>query len=88
MSETQPRAKSVSVSLPTDVIEQIKDKVGRQEFSSYVRRAVEHQLHMEGLDELTADFERRNGRIPDDQVRNYEQEMFGATDGEAGGAAA
>ncbi|OIV38724.1 hypothetical protein BIV57_04370 [Mangrovactinospora gilvigrisea] len=72
------RARTVGVSLPETVIEQIKGRIGgKRDFSRYVREAVEHRIRMENLEAYLADHERTHGPIPEEAVRAAEREMFG-----------
>ncbi|OIV36498.1 hypothetical protein BIV57_15980 [Mangrovactinospora gilvigrisea] len=87
MSEAPDAARGVSVSLPENLISTVRERAGgKREFSRYVREAVEHRVHMEDLDQLIADHEARHGRIPEEEIRAAEAELFGEAHGDTAAA--
>jgi Arc/MetJ-type ribon-helix-helix transcriptional regulator len=58
------RAEKVSVSLPGDLSEEVRRRVGRRGFSRFVAAAVRRQIERDDLDALLAEMEAVNGPVP------------------------
>ena len=71
-------AVKVSVSLPQDLVEEVRSRVGPREFSAYVAEAVAHKLRMQMLGEIVDDHVARNGPIPEDVKQRVEEEWRAA----------
>jgi hypothetical protein len=57
------KVQKVSVSLPSELTEAIRARVGAGGFSRYVAEAVQERIRLELLDELLAEFEAEYGPI-------------------------
>lgn len=71
------------MSLPEGTAEAIRRRVGKREFSAFIAAAVERELRGQIMDEYLADYERRNGPIPDRDQQNARQvfdEVFAEED--------
>ena len=71
-------AVKVSVSLPQNLVEEVRSRVGPREFSAYVAEAVAHKLRMQMLGEIVDDHVARNGPIPEDAKRKVAEEWLAA----------
>ncbi|WP_372409115.1 hypothetical protein [Streptomyces luteireticuli] len=72
-------ATRVSLSLPEGTAEAIRARVGKGEFSSFIAAAVERELRGRILDEYLADYEERNGPLPEpaqERARQVFDEVF------------
>jgi hypothetical protein len=58
------RAEKVSVSLPGDLSEEVRRRVGQRGFSRFVTAAVRRQIERDDLDALLAEMEAVNGPVP------------------------
>lgn len=58
------RAEKVSVSLPADLSEEVRRRVGQRGFSRFVAAAVRRQIERDDLDALLAEMEAVNGPVP------------------------
>ncbi|MEV5599252.1 hypothetical protein [Streptomyces sp. NPDC052496] len=79
-----PRAgttENLSVSMPTDLVSELRSRAGRRGVSSYITEAVRHQLAMDGLAEIVADHEAEHGALTEQEIEAAHQELFG--DGDA-----
>ncbi|GGN85567.1 hypothetical protein [Nocardia rhizosphaerihabitans] len=78
MAPARPGATTnVSVSLPSDLLSAVRDRAGKRGLSAYVAEAVRHQLEMDGLAEIVADFESSREPLTDAEVEAAAEEMFG-----------
>lgn len=68
----ETRTEKVSVSLPTDLTSDVRQRVGSRGFSGYVTRAVRRQVERDNLDALLAEMEATNGPVPDDVIAAVE----------------
>jgi hypothetical protein len=75
------KVRKVSVSMPEELAEAVRSRTGAGGFSRYVADAVQEQVRLDLLDELSAELEAKFGPIPDEirrQTRktwpNYPQE--------------
>ena len=57
------RAEKVSLTLDEELVTEARDVVGARGLSSYVNRALRHQLQHDRLAGLLADFEREKGPV-------------------------
>ncbi|MFE0461980.1 hypothetical protein ACFW1A_22300 [Kitasatospora sp. NPDC058965] len=73
-------AVKVSVSMPDDLVDDIRARVGKREFSRFVAEAAAHQIAMIKLGEIVEAHEAEHGQIPDELMREAEDrwhEAFG-----------
>ncbi|MFJ6689673.1 hypothetical protein [Streptomyces sp. NPDC091294] len=89
---TQNRAgvtENISVSMPAELVSELRSRTGRRGLSSYITEAVRHQLAMDGLAEIVADHEEEHGALTEQEVEAARRELFGEenTDGVERGAA-
>lgn len=71
-------AVKVSVSLPQDVVQEVRSRVGPREFSSYVAEAVEQRLRLQMLGEIVDDYVTKHGPISGDVAREVDAEWRAA----------
>lgn len=57
-----------SVSLPEEVAEAVRARVGPVGLSAFVAEAIEHRIAMDRLGEIVADFEADNGPLAGQEV--------------------
>ncbi|MDR0482970.1 MAG: CopG family transcriptional regulator [Cellulomonadaceae bacterium] len=57
-----------SVSMPQDLIAEVRARVGSREFSPYVARAVQHQLRRDALDDILTGMEAKYGPVNEASV--------------------
>ena len=72
----------VSVTLPSPLVERIKQKVGSRGVSRYVAHALEQEERREALRGWLADQDRQHGAVPDDLMKEVRQQWL-AGDSEA-----
>ena len=70
----QGRVRKVSVSIPEDLTDAVRDRVGRGAFSQYVTAAVARQLEVDMLAELAAVLEAEFGPVPEDMLEEARRE--------------
>lgn len=58
----------LSITLPRELAEKLRERTGRGELSAYIAAAVEHRVAMDGLDELIAAFEAKHGPITEEEI--------------------
>ncbi|MGP3971496.1 hypothetical protein [Streptomyces sp. 6N223] len=63
--------------MPSDLVGILRARAGKRGVSAYVTEAVRHQLAMEGLAEIVADFEAQHGALTEDEIRAARRELFG-----------
>jgi Arc/MetJ-type ribon-helix-helix transcriptional regulator len=75
------RVQKVSVSMPEDLVEAVRERTGAGGFSRYVTEAVEEKLRLDRLDDLSAYLEAKYGPVPEELIQevlrewpNYEEE--------------
>jgi hypothetical protein len=66
----------VSISMPIETIERLKERAGPRGVSAYVTEAVQSQLQLDGLDDLIAWMEEKNGPVDVALVREIEDRYF------------
>lgn len=74
----QSHAVKVSVSLPEDVVREVRARVGPRAFSSYVAEAVEQRLRLQMLGEIVDDYVAKHGPISDKIAREVDAEWRAA----------
>jgi Arc/MetJ-type ribon-helix-helix transcriptional regulator len=72
------RALKVSVSLPEDVVAEVRARVGPREFSSFVAQAVEQRLRLQMLGEIVDDYVARHGPISEEVAQEVDAEWRAA----------
>jgi Arc/MetJ-type ribon-helix-helix transcriptional regulator len=60
------KVKKVSVSMPEELADAVRARTGAGGFSRYVTEAVQEQVRLDLLDELSAELEAEFGPIPDE----------------------
>ncbi|MEU5160584.1 hypothetical protein AB0G74_13380 [Streptomyces sp. NPDC020875] len=79
---------NISVSMPSDIVEELRARAGRRGVSGYITEAVRHQLAMDGLAEIVASHEERHGALSDQEVEAAHRALFGEPEeGDAGNTA-
>lgn len=73
----------VSLSLPEGTAQAIRGRAGKREFSAFITAAVERELRGQTLDEYLADYERREGPVPDADRESARRAFDEALGGEA-----
>jgi Arc/MetJ-type ribon-helix-helix transcriptional regulator len=68
------RVRKVSVSIPEDLTDAVRRRVGRGAFSQYVTAAVARQLEVDLLAELAAVLEAEHGPAPEDLLKEAMRE--------------
>jgi hypothetical protein len=71
-------AVKVSVSLPQDVVQEVRARVGPREFSRYVAEAVEQRLRLQMLGEIVDDYVAKHGPISDEISQEVDAEWRAA----------
>jgi uncharacterized protein YgbK (DUF1537 family) len=74
----QGHAVKVSVSLPEDVVREVRARVGPRAFSSYVAEAVEQRLRLQMLGEIVDDYVVKHGPISEEVAREVDAEWRAA----------
>ncbi len=64
---------NISVSMPTELVSELRSRTGRCGLFSYMTEAVRHQLAMDGLAEIVACHEEEHGALTEATRR----ELFG-----------
>lgn len=64
---TQPVEKH-SVTMPAEIWQGVRSRVGARGFSGYVAAAVARQLERDALDDLLAQMEAEHGPVDEDEV--------------------
>ncbi|MFD3719950.1 hypothetical protein [Streptomyces sp. NPDC058674] len=87
-----PRAgttENISVSMPAELISELRSRTGRRGLSGYITEAVRHQLAMDGLAEIVASHEEEHGALTEQEIETARRELFGeghSVDAERGAA--
>lgn len=74
---------NISVSMPAELVSELRSRTGRRGLSGYITEAVRHQLAMDGLAEIVASHEEEHGTLTEQEVEAARRELFG--DENAGG---
>jgi hypothetical protein len=82
-----PGSKKYSVSLPEDLAETVRARVGPGGFSAFVAEALEHRIAMDRLGEIVVDFETENDPLTNEEIEAARSVLRRDRPG-AGGAAA
>lgn len=80
---------NISVSMPAELVSELRSRTGRRGLSSYITEAVRHQLAMDGLAEIVASHEKEHGALTEQEIEAARRELFGdvkAEDVERGAA--
>ena len=64
-----------SVSMPSSVAADVKERVGSREFSAYVTEAVRRKLQQDALDDLIARMEARNGPVSEEDIAQISRRL-------------
>lgn len=67
----------VSVSLPSPLVERIKQRVGSRGVSGYVAQALEHEERRQALREWLTDQDRSHGPVPEDMMEEVRRQWLG-----------
>lgn len=68
---------NISVSMPAELISELRSRTGRRGLSSYITEAVRHQLAMDGLAEIVASHEEEHGALTEQEIETARRELFG-----------
>lgn len=68
---------NISVSMPTELVSELRSRTGRRGLSSYITEAVRHQLAMDGLAEIVASHEEEHGALTEQEIEAARRELFG-----------
>ncbi|WP_406202577.1 hypothetical protein OH807_24560 [Kitasatospora sp. NBC_01560] len=68
---------NISVSMPTELVSELRSRTGRRGLSSYITEAVKHQLAMDGLAEIVAAHEEEHGALTEQEIEAARHELFG-----------
>ncbi len=71
-------AVKVSVSLPQDLVDEVRARVGPREFSAYVAEAVEQRLRLQMLGEIVDDYVAKHGPISAEVAQEVDAEWRAA----------
>ncbi|WP_280460555.1 hypothetical protein [Nocardia carnea] len=89
MSTTRAGSTSnVSVSMPTDLLTAVRERAGQRNVSAYIAEAVRHQLEMDGLAEIVAEYESTHEQLTEAEIEAAARDMFGAAGATTGRGAA
>ncbi|MEU0985413.1 hypothetical protein [Streptomyces sp. NPDC005953] len=77
---------NISVSMPAELVSELRSRTGRRGLSSYITEAVRHQLTMDGLAEIVAAHEEEHGGLTEQEVEAARRELFGDENAERGAA--
>jgi post-segregation antitoxin (ccd killing protein) len=67
----------VSISLPSGLVDRLKEKVGSRGLSAYVARTLEAEERREALRDWLAGQETKHGPIPDDLLEEVRRQWRG-----------
>lgn len=74
------RVRKVSVSMPEDLTETVRERVGAGGFSRYVTEATEERLRLEMLDEYLDELDEKYGPVPQELLDWAERQWPGHED--------
>ncbi|MFC8264516.1 hypothetical protein ACFUIZ_02130 [Streptomyces cinereoruber] len=77
---------NISVSMPSELVSELRSRTGRRGLSSYITEAVRHQLAMDGLAEIVEAHEEEHGALTEQEVEAARRELFGDENVERGAA--
>jgi hypothetical protein len=70
---TQPAAK-LSISLPSDLADAVRERVGPRGLSGFIARAIAHELEREQLSEFLEELEEQHGPVSKAAVEQARKE--------------
>ncbi|MFJ5070347.1 hypothetical protein ACIQC7_28460 [Kitasatospora sp. NPDC088556] len=68
---------NISVSMPAELVSELRSRAGRRGLSSYITEAVRHQIAMDGLAEIVASHEDAHGELTEQEIATAHRELFG-----------
>jgi hypothetical protein len=68
------RVRKVSVSMPEDLVADVRERTGAGGFSRYITEAVEEKLRVDRLDSLSAWLEEQYGPVPEELIQEAMRE--------------
>ncbi|MET9129904.1 hypothetical protein [Streptomyces antibioticus] len=68
---------NISVSMPAELVSELRSRTGRRGLSGYITEAVRHQLAMDGLAEIVASHEEEHGALTEAEIETARRELFG-----------
>ncbi|MEU6483302.1 hypothetical protein [Streptomyces sp. NPDC046887] len=68
---------NISISLPSDLLSELRARAGRRGVSGYITEAVRHQFAMDGLAEIVAAHESEHGALTEEEIAAAQRELFG-----------
>ncbi|SMF67951.1 hypothetical protein [Streptomyces sp. Amel2xC10] len=68
---------NISVSMPAELVRELRSRTGRRGLSGYITEAVRHQLAMDGLAEIVASHEEEHGALTEAEIEAARRELFG-----------
>ncbi|MFE5855763.1 hypothetical protein ACFQ61_21465 [Streptomyces sp. NPDC056500] len=74
------KTENISVSMPADLISELRSRTGRRGLSGYITEAVRHQLAMDGLAEIVTSHEEEYGALSEQEIEAARRELFGEED--------
>ena len=77
---------NISVSMPSELVSELRSRTGRRGLSGYVTEAVRHQLAMDGLAEIVAAHEEEHGPLTEQEIEAARRELFADEHTERGAA--
>ncbi|MFF4244215.1 hypothetical protein ACFYY2_07045 [Streptomyces sp. NPDC001822] len=77
---------NISVSMPSELVSELRSRTGRRGLSGYVTEAVRHQLAMDGLAEIVASHEEEHGALTEREIEAARRELFADENTERGAA--
>ncbi|MFI8160402.1 hypothetical protein ACIF6I_14445 [Streptomyces microflavus] len=77
---------NISVSMPSELVSELRSRTGRRGLSGYVTEAVRHQLAMDGLAEIVAAHEEEHGALTEQEIEAARRELFSDENTERGAA--
>ncbi|MCX4660443.1 hypothetical protein [Streptomyces uncialis] len=83
MKSSRPgTTENISVSMPAELVIELRSRAGRRGLSSYITEAVRHQLAMDGLAEIVAAHEEEHGALTEQEIEAARRELFGDVNAE------
>ncbi|MFF4366409.1 hypothetical protein [Streptomyces sp. NPDC001594] len=79
---------NISVSMPAELVSELRSRAGRRGLSGYITEAVRHQLAMDGLAEIVAAHEEEQGALTEQEIEAARRELFGEEDARDAGRGA
>ncbi|MFJ4120350.1 hypothetical protein DLE01_20960 [Streptomyces sp. FT05W] len=67
---------NICVSMPSELVGELRSRTGRRGLSGYVTEAVRHQLAMDGLAEIVAAHEEEHGALTEQEIEAARRELF------------